>query len=423
MASGMESPETTHETGHKASDKPAHKAGRVPTRLRLARLGVLLIFFVNGATFASLVPRYPEIIERLHVSNTLWGLALGIGPIGGIALGWLAAPLMRRYRSRNVAALAQIASSGALVILALAGTIEWVFVAMFAMSAFDAVTDTSMNYHGLRVQRLYRRSIFNSFHGWWCIGAVVGGFLGSAAAGAGMAVPTQTYLTVGVLLCCVVASWAMMLPGEDREQVAGTEVATGRAWLRPRTLAVLVGLGLLGALAGGIELGGSAWSPLYMTDQFAATPFVAGLGFVALMVFETLGRLTGDVIVDRLGLVRTVVWGAVACLAGMALALAVPTPVTALIGFGASGWGIATMIPNAMNAADGLPGVPAGVGLTITTWVMRVGFVLFPIVIGALGDAVSLRLALLVIPLSAVLIMALSPLLRPRPAPQATATG
>ncbi|CEI48023.1 Major facilitator superfamily protein MFS_1 [Propionibacterium freudenreichii] len=215
----------------------------------------------------------------------------------------------------------------------------------------------------------------------------------------------------------------MMLPGEDREQVAGTEVATGRAWLRPRTLAVLVGLGLLGALAGGIELGGSAWSPLYMTDQFAATPFVAGLGFVALMVFETLGRLTGDVLVDRLGLVRTVVWGAVVCLAGMALALAVPTPVTALIGFGASGWGIATMIPNAMNAADGLPGVPAGVGLTITTWVMRVGFVLFPIVIGALGDAVSLRLALLVIPLSAVLIMALSPLLRPRPAPQATATG
>ncbi|WP_055344265.1 hypothetical protein [Propionibacterium freudenreichii] len=88
----MESPETAHETGHKASDKPAHKAGRVPTRLRLARLGVLLIFFVNGATFASLVPRYPEIIERLHVSNTLWGLALGIGPIGGIALGWLAAP-------------------------------------------------------------------------------------------------------------------------------------------------------------------------------------------------------------------------------------------------------------------------------------------------------------------------------------------
>ena len=173
MASGMESPETEH----KASDKPAHKAGRVPTRLRLARLGVLLIFFVNGATFASLVPRYPEIIERLHVSNTLWGLALGIGPIGGIALGWLAAPLMRRYRSRNVAALAQIASSGALVILALAGSIEWVFVAMFAMSAFDAVTDTSMNYHGLRVQRLYRRSIFNSFHGWWCIGAVVGGFL------------------------------------------------------------------------------------------------------------------------------------------------------------------------------------------------------------------------------------------------------
>lgn len=387
---------------------------RASTRLRRARLGVVLIFFANGATFASLVPRYPEIIERLHVSNTLWGLALGIGPIGGIALGWLAAPLMRRFRSRNVAAAAQIVSSTALLLLALAGSIEWVFIAMFAMSAFDAVTDTAMNYHGLRVQRAYPRSIFNSFHGWWSIGAVVGGFLGSAAAGVHMPIAAQTVLTLISLAIVISVSWAMMLPGVDREQVSGTDVEPRAGWLRPRTLGVLIGLGLLGALAGGIELGGSSWSPLYMTDQFGSTPFVAGLGFVMLMVFETLGRLTGDLLVDRFGLVKTVVWGAVVVLAGMALALALPTPLTALIGFGASGWGIATMIPNAMNAANDLRGVPAGVGLTITTWVMRVGFVSFPVVIGALGDALSLRMALLVIPGSALVIVGLSPLLRPR---------
>lgn len=72
------------------------------------------------------------------------------------------------------------------------------------------------------------------------------------------------------------------------------------------------------------------------------------------------------------------------------------------------------MIPAAMTAADRLPGVPAGVGLTVTAWVMRLGLIAFPIAMGAIGDAVSLRWALLVIPVSAVLILALSPLLKPR---------
>jgi MFS family permease len=394
---------------------PARPNGSaVSRRLRLARMGVLLIFFVNGATFASLVPRYPEIIARLDVSNTLWGLALGVGPVGGIVLGWLAAPLMRRFRSRNVAAAAQLASSAALIVVANAGSIEWIFVAMFVMNAFDAVTDTSMNYHGLRVQRLYRRSIFNSFHGWWCIGGVVGGFLGSTAAGAGMSVPTQGVVTLVVLVVCVAASWAMMLPGRDREPVSEAQAVSRTAWLNARTIGVLVGLGLLGALAGGVELGGSVWSPGFMVAQFSATPFVAGLGFVALMLAETAGRLTGDRLVDRLGQVSTVALGAVICAAGMGLAVAMPSVVMSLVGFAAAGWGVATMIPAAMTAADRLPGVPAGVGLTVTAWVMRLGLIAFPIAMGAIGDAVSLRWALLVIPVSAVLILALSPLLKPR---------
>lgn len=41
--------------------------------------------------------------------------------------------------------------------------------------------DTAVNAPGLRVQKLYGRFVHNSFHGRCSVGAVSGGFLGSAA--------------------------------------------------------------------------------------------------------------------------------------------------------------------------------------------------------------------------------------------------
>jgi hypothetical protein len=56
-------------------------------------------------------------------------------------------------------------------------------MALFLVGALDSIVDVAQNAHGLRVQRLYGRSIVNSLHGLWSIGAVLGGLMGSAAAG------------------------------------------------------------------------------------------------------------------------------------------------------------------------------------------------------------------------------------------------
>lgn len=386
------------------------EASGVPGRLVAARAGVLVIFFVNGATFASMVPRYPWIIERLHASAASWGLVLGVGPVGGVALGWAAAGLMGRLGSRTTAAVFQIVSTGALLLLAWAPSLPWAGAAMLAMSAFDALTDTAMNYHALVLQREYGRSILNSFHGWWSIGAVVGGLVGSAMAQLRVLLMVQGVGTVVVCAGLSVLGRALMLPGVDARPAG--RAPSGRAGRpAPRALAPLVGLGALGAFGIGIEQGGSAFAPLYMTEQFTVPAFVAGLGFVSLMVAQTAGRLLGDRIVDRLGPRRTVQLGALGCIGSMGLAIGLPAPATALIGFAGAGWGIATMVPAAMHAGDRVPGVAPGVGLTVTTWVMRLGLVLFPVLIGAVGDAVDLRVAMLLLPGTAVCVLALSPLL------------
>ena len=74
---------------HDTSRRPA-----VPADARRARWAVSLVFLLNGASFCAILPRYPELVESIGLSNTAFGLAVGLGPIGGLLSGLFAARLM-----------------------------------------------------------------------------------------------------------------------------------------------------------------------------------------------------------------------------------------------------------------------------------------------------------------------------------------
>jgi len=73
------------------------------------------------------------------------GLAVGLGPLGGLILGLSAAHLIRRHGSRTIALWPQILSTTCLLLLARAPHTAWVFVAMIVMNVFDALTDIAMD--------------------------------------------------------------------------------------------------------------------------------------------------------------------------------------------------------------------------------------------------------------------------------------
>lgn len=49
---------------------------------RNARAAVAVLFFTNGALFANLLPRYPQIKEDLAIGNGAYGLAVAAFPAG-----------------------------------------------------------------------------------------------------------------------------------------------------------------------------------------------------------------------------------------------------------------------------------------------------------------------------------------------------
>ncbi|WP_426310030.1 MFS transporter [Cellulosimicrobium sp. E-16] len=402
--------------------------------VRRARVAVAALFLTNGALFANLVPRYPEIKAGLDLGNATYGLAVAAFPAGAIAAGLAAAALVRRFGSARVAVAGTVLTAAGLLLAGLAPALPLLVVALFAAGAMDAFTDVAQNAHGLRVQRRYGRSIINGFHALWSVGAVVGG--GMAAAAIALDLPLGVHLAITGALFSVVALVALRscLPGLDGDVTdgasaaaeasaspgapAGTGLSGAAAALartsRARTAAVLAALVLVAVAGTLVEDAGSTWAAVYLSGSLGAPATIAAAGFVALVGAQFVGRLVGDRLVDRFGQRAVARTGGALVLLGTGLALAFPSVPGTIAGFAAAGFGVATLVPAAMQQADELPGLRAGTGLTLVSWLMRLGFLLSPPVVGLVADATSLRTGLLVLPLAGVVVVLLAGVLAPR---------
>jgi MFS family permease len=389
---------------------------------RRARGAVAVLFLANGALFANVVPRYPDLKAELGLSNAALGSAVAAYGLGALVVGMVAGVLVSRWGSVRVAPVTTVAIAANLVLLGLAPSWIALATALFVAGSLDAIADVASNSHGMRVERRYGRSILNSLHGLWSVGAVVGGAMGAAAAGLGLAVGWHLAIAGALFAALAVGASRFLLPGlDDTERPAHTDQPPGR---RPRLGRLglaerAVALGTVAALAQVMEDTGGAWGVVYLREDLGAAAAVSGLGFVALQTFQTLGRLLGDRLVSRYG-DRAVARAGTSLAAGaMVAALAMPATVSTVLALGAVGLGIGTLIPASMRTADNLPGLPRGVGLTVAGTVNRIAMLAAPPLIGIIADGYGLRAGLLVIPLAAALVLLLARVLPASPVHQA----
>lgn len=394
------------------------------TRDRRARAAVAALFLTNGALFANLIPRYPQIKADLGLGESAYGLALAAFPTGAIAAGLAAGVLVRRLGSARLAVLGTILTGVCVLAAASAPTLWGFAVALFLAGAMDALTDVAQNAHGLRVQRRYGRSILNSFHAVWSIGAVTGGVM--AAGAIALDLPRQIHLGLSAVIFSGVAVVALRwcLPGPE-SPTAEEPASSGRhapsvpapertrAWL-VGTLAALVLIATAGTV---VEDAGNSWAAVYLSGSLNASAAVAASGFIALVGAQFVGRLIGDGCVDRFGQRAVARAGGLLTVVGMGLALAFPSVPGTVLGFAAAGLGVATLVPAAMHAADELPGLRPGTGLTVVSWLMRMGFLLSPPIIGVIAESTSVRWGLTLVPAVGLVVIVFSGVLGRRREP------
>lgn len=374
---------------------------------RRALLSVAIQFFVNGALFASFVPRLPEIRDDVGVSTATLGVLLAIGALAGLGGSVVVGPLIERFGTRRVLIGAAAALCASLPVIGFATTPAVLLVGLAAMSVFDVLVDSAMNIQGSWISARRTSPVMNRLHGLWSLGTVVGGFAATRLAAAGVSLQWHLLGVACILGAVLVVVGRGLLRSDeyDRRPDGVSEAGADDPVVRRGRLRVpLVLLGVAGACSIAMELTSSDWAAFRLSDDFDASPGVAGLAFVAFTVGMTTGRFGGDAMIVRFGQRRVADVGIALAMASLGVAGLFPNRWVVVLAYLLAGLGIATQFPKLYDDAAKYRGRP-GAGLGALTGGSRIAMLVTPMLVGGLAaTSLSVGAATAMVTLPAALV-------------------
>ncbi|MFJ2213796.1 MFS transporter [Streptomyces sp. NPDC101062] len=394
-------------------------AGPPRARSPLTRLRtVLTVFFaLDGFLFAGWVVRIPAIKQQTGASASELGLALLGVSAGAVATMMVTGALCRRFGSHLVTVGCAVLLSLSVLLPPQTHSALTLGLVLLPFGGAYGSLNVAMNSAAVDLVAALRRPVISSFHAAFSLGGMVGAGLGGLLAGGlSPAVHLALLSAAGLLVSATAGRTLLRFPapvtaGTDTADRTGTSTGTsagagtgaekrdpdGRGpGLRTRRLVALFGVIALCTAYG--EGAMADWSALHLTQDLDATPGVAAAGYSLFALTMTAGRLSGTVLVERLGQTRALVLGGVTAALGMLLGALAPTAWLALAGFAVAGLGLANIFPVAIGRAGALAG-PGGVAAASTLGYG--GMLLGPPAIGFLADWFSLPLALTTVALLA----------------------
>ncbi len=373
---------------------------------RRALRSVAVQFFVNGALFASFVPRLPEIRDRVGISVDQVGLLLSLAGLAGLVGSAAVGPAISRLGTRRVVLGAGTMLALSLPVVGLAGAPWVLLLGLVGMQAFDVLVDVAMNLQGSWLSARRHTPVMSRLHGLWSLGTVVGGLSSSRLAAAGVSLPVHLAGASALLLLAIVYVGRGLLRVDERHDAGPPEVADGSSGGRSGTTALVL-LAAAGLFAVAVETTSSDWAAFRFTDDYGTSPGRAALAFVAVTTGMTLGRFIGDWASVRLGPDRLRNTACGLAFIGLAVATLIDSPPLSLVGLLLAGVGTASMLPAIYDRAAKHPGRP-GAGLGALTAGLRVSGLSVPVTVGLLaGTSLSVGAAMAIVTLPAVVGFAL----------------
>ncbi|MER5295202.1 MFS transporter [Streptomyces pharetrae] len=373
----------------------------------LARLrAALTVFFaLDGFIFAGWVVRIPAIKEQTGASPSTLGLALLGVSAGAVVTMILTGRLCRRFGNHQVTVACAVLLSFSVALPPLTHSALALGAVLLVFGAAYGGINVAFNSAAVELVAALRRPIMPSFHAAFSLGGMIGAGLGALVAGALSPTRHLLGLTLTGLLVTALAAPTLLRrrppgppqaaepPRPPEPTTGGRPTASTPPRPRPdrRTRALVAVFGLIALCTAYGEGALADWGALHLEQDLDASPGVAAIGYSCFALAMTLGRLSGTVLLERLGRTRTVVAGGATAAAGMLLGSLAPSLWAALFGFAVAGLGLANLFPVAVERAGALAG-PSGVAVASTLGYG--GMLLGPPVIGFMADWFSLPAAL-----------------------------
>ncbi|MDO8189506.1 MFS transporter [Conexibacter sp. JD483] len=430
-----------------AAARSTTPAGPPPApSLRRRRDALFLLFFLMGLAMASWVARTPDMRDLLGASTGEMGLVL-LGLAGGSMAGILLAGVAvarRGPRAISTAGMALLVGGVVVVAVGAAVASRVLVTAGLALFGFGmGGADVALNVAGAEVERELRRPTFPALHGCFSLGTLVGAAIGIGLTAIALAIELHL-LAIAVVVAAGAAYAVRSIAGParggsgdaapatdagDGSGAPATDAGDGAApataagagadaarrddavWRDPRLLAI-------GAIVLSLALAEGAandWLPLLMVDGHGLDPALGSAAYTVFAATMTIGRFGGGRFVARYG--EAAVLRATALISALGIVLvslvdSQPVSVAAVVL-----WGIGASLgfPVALSAA-GQSGPNTGARVSTAATIGYVAFLVGPPALGALGQHVGLRDAMLAVVALVVAASFLTPAARPRPA-------
>jgi predicted MFS family arabinose efflux permease len=341
---------------------------------------IFLIAGLAGAVWAALIPfaKARAALDPGELGLVL--LSLGAGSIIGMPLAGAAAS---RHGCRLVVLVSTLLVCFALPILAVASNPLILAAVLFVFGAGVGSVDCAVNIQAIIVERASGRAMMSGFHGLFSLGGILGAGGVSAILILGATPFVASLWGSAVVLACL--AWAVPhLLGYGGE-------SEGPLFALPHGIILFIGvLCFIVFLTEGAALD---WSGVFLTSVRGIDPAYAGIGYASFAAAMTIGRLTGDQVVRRIGGVQVTIFGALCAAAGLTITILVPAWQAGLFGYALVGAGLSNIVPVLYSAAGRQSSMPEHTAVPAITTLGYAGILCGPAGIGFVAHLSSLPTA------------------------------
>jgi len=361
---------------------------------RLEQMSTRIAYLIAGVGIAAWAPLVPYAKVRANLDEGTLGLLLLCLGVGSILAMPIAGALAARFGCRRVLSGGTILICLALPLLATMTTLPWLVAALFVFGAGLGTVDSTVNLQAVIVERASGKTMMSGFHGMFSLGGIIGAAGVSALLGLGLSPLGATLVVNALLLLALLKAAPHLLP-------YGSE-SSGPAFAIPHGVVLFIGiLCFIVFLAEGAVLD---WSAVFLASERGVETAYAGLGYAAFALTMTVGRLTGDAVVRRLGPKRIIIYGGALAATGFLLATLAQMWQASLLGYALVGAGCSNIVPVLYTAVGKQTLMPEAIAVPAITTIGYAGILAGPALIGfvAHGSSLSVAFGLLALSLVAV---------------------
>ncbi len=372
--------------------------------LNKPRIAVSTAFASNGLVAGTFMVRLPDIKSHLNLSNGNLGLSLFVLMVGVLISIKITGNLVAKFGSKTIAIPATLAMAFALSLVPLAGTWLMFSATLLLLGLTLAAQDISMNSHGIAVEHQFSARFMSSFHAVFSIGALIGGFIAGVLSQLSVSVRMNIFILAIFIsaLSLTLRNWWLPSHIDIHPREKGRK--------RKNFPKIFIALGILGFCGQVGEGAAGDWGGILSRDVFGASPFLSSLPYIFFSITMVLGRLFGDRIASQYRAASVLALGGYISGIGLISGLLVGNVVGAILGWALLGAGLSIVVPILFSESGRIARENYSDQIAPSEAVAKVsglayfGFMAGPPLIGNLSSLISLRWALLLPGVLAILL-------------------